>query len=50
MENIDYDILSLLGDSIEDCSLNYKEKTTVKNIIKSVYQQAFYELDFNYEN
>ena len=25
MENIDYDILSLLEDSVEDCSLNYRE-------------------------
>ena len=50
MESIDYDILSLLEDSVEDYSLNYKEKATVNNIIKSIYQQAFYELDFNHEN
>jgi len=34
MENIDYDILSLLEDSVEDYSLNYKVKARVKNIIK----------------
>ena len=39
-ENIDYNILSILDDYVEDLSLNYQSKEKVKEIIHSLFYEV----------